>query len=104
MNNKTMIPINYKQALECLYITINNRVHSILSSGFIYGMELDLPRVEKILKTAEISGKLFLSDKFGEKYRHDITAWDQKYQKWVHLECISEEIEALKKMLTLKAS
>ena len=104
MNNKTMIPVTYMQAVECLYITINNRVRSILSTGFIWGMDFDLPRVDEILKIAESNGKLFLSDKFGGEYRHDITAWDQKYQKWVHLECIPEEVKALKKMLVLKAS
>ena len=104
MNNKTMIPVNYEQAFECLYITINNRVRSILSSGFIWSMDFELPRVDEILKNAEKSDKLFISDKFGGEYRHDITAWEQKYHKWVHLECIPEEVEALKKMLALKAS
>ena len=104
MDEKTIIPVTYRQAVECLYITFNNRVRSILSSGFIYGMEFDLSRIGEILKNAESNGKLFISDKFGGVYQHDITAWDQKYQKWVHLECIPEEIEALKKMLALKAS
>ena len=104
MDKKTMIPVTYEQAVECLYVAINNRVRSILSSGFIYGMDFDLPKVDEILKNAERSGKLFISNKFGGEYRHDITAWNQKYQKWVHFECIPEEIEALKKMLVLKAS
>ena len=104
INNKTLIPVTYAQAFECLYIELNNRVHSILTSGFIYGTELDLPKVHEILRTAESSGKLFISDKFGGEYRHDIAAWDQKYQKWVHLECIPEEVEALKKVLALKVS
>jgi hypothetical protein len=33
MDEKTIIPVTYRQAVECLYITFNNRVRSILSSG-----------------------------------------------------------------------
>ena len=104
INNKMMISVTYMQAAECLYITINSRVRSILSSGFIYGMDFDLSKVDEILKNAENIGKLFISDKFGGEYRHDITAWNPKYQKWVHFECIPEEVEALKKVLALKVS
>ena len=104
MNNKTIISITAKQAFECLYITINNRVRSIQTSGFYYGVELDLPRAKEILKNAENNSKLFLYDLLGGEYRHDIIAWDNKNQKWVYFECIPEEIEALKKMVALKAS
>ena len=104
MNNKKSIPITSVQAFECLYININNRVPSILTSGFYHGADLDLPRVEEILKNSESSNKLFLSDILGGELCHDITAWDQKQQKWTYLECIPEKIEALKKTLNLKIS
>ena len=75
MNNKKSIPITSAQAFECLYINIANRVPSILTSGFYYGTDLDLPRVEEILNHSENNNKLFLSDILGGELRHDITAW-----------------------------
>ena len=104
MNKKAMIPVTFEQAFYCLYITINDKVRSILTSGFYFGTDLDLPRVEEILKTAENGGKLYLSDTLGGKLYHDIFAWDQKSQKWVYFECIPEKVDALKKTLNLKAS
>jgi hypothetical protein len=103
-DKKTSIPITSVQAFECLYININNRVPSILTSGFYFGTDLDLPRVEEILKNSESSNKLFLSDILGGELRHDITAWDQKYEKWAYFECLPEKVELLKKTLTLKIS
>jgi hypothetical protein len=104
MNNKKPIPVTFEQAFECLDIDFGNRVHSFLVSGFYSGADLDLPRVEEILKNSESSNKLFLSDILGGELCHDITAWDQKQQKWAYLECIPEKIEALKKTLNLKIS
>ena len=104
MSNKKSIPITSAQAFECLYINIANRVPSILTSGFYYGTDLDLPRVEEILHHSENNNKLFLSDILGGELRHDITAWDQQQQKWAYLECIPEKIEALKKTLSFKIS
>ena len=104
MNNKTMIPITFEQAFYCLYITINSKVRCIVTSGFYFGMDMDLNRAEEILKTAESSYKLFLSDTLGGELYHDIFAWDPESQKWVYFECIPEKVETLKKKLNLKAS
>ena len=104
MNKKAMIPVTFEQAFYCLYIIINGKVRSILTSGFYFGADLDLPRVEEILKTAENSGKLFLSDTLGGELYHDITAWDQKSQKWVYFECVPGKVKLLKETLNLKAS
>ena len=104
MNNKMMLPVTFNQAVECLYITLNNQVQSIQTSGFYYGAVIDLLRAEEILKNAESIGKLFISDKLGGDLFYDIVAWDQKYQKWVYFECIPEKIKFLKKTFDLKAN
>jgi hypothetical protein len=48
---------------------------------------------------AESSQKLFLSDKLGTSLRHDVLAWDEKYQKWTYLECVAEKAQQLRLLL-----
>jgi len=89
------IPITYEQAISCLNIKPEGKVHSFLHTRFLAGADLDFARVNEMVRAAAAERKLLLSDELGGALRHDIAAWDWKYQEWCFLECDAKKVKRL---------
>jgi hypothetical protein len=91
---KVEIPITSEQAMFCLKVKPDKRVHSFTITLWMSGCDVDLPMVETIITGAAEKNKLFYSEELCAVH-HEVVAWDQKYEKWTFFECVEKNVQAL---------